>query len=285
VTLRLHVPAEAAVSTGLAVGAEFALPEGAARHAQVRRVQPGDVLTLFDGTGTEARAEVLSMGRRDVQVRVLDAVDARGRELPLAVTLAFGMPANERMDALVEKATELGVAVLQPLVTARSVLRLDGDRAERRRAHWQAVAVAACEQSGRIVVPEVRPVAALAAWLAAERASASTSPAVVRRWLLSTEAGAPPFVAEAVAGAAAGGVAGAAAASGPRVVVLSGPEGGLDVGECEAARAAGFAPVSLGPRVLRADTAPLAVLAALALSTALSTAPSYPPLSPTLSPT
>lgn len=264
-TLRLHVPADTADradtadaggSAVLSAGAEFALPEGAARHAQVRRVQPGDVLTLFDGAGTEARAEVLAMGRREVQVRVLDAVDARGRELPLAVTLAFGMPANERMDALVEKATELGVAVLQPLVTARSVLRLEGDRAERRRAHWQAVAVAACEQSGRSVVPEVRPVATLAAWLQAEGAAATDT----RRWLLSTAAGAPRFV--------AAGVAGAARASDARVVVLSGPEGGLDVGECEAARAVGFAPVSLGPRVLRADTAPLAVLAALALSTA-----------------
>ena len=162
-SIRLHV------ETQLLAGAEMSLPPGAARHAQVRRVQPGDVLNLFDGRGADWPAEVLSMGRSEVTVRVGEPVALRS-ELACAVTLALGMPANDRMDALVEKASELGVAVLQPLLCERSVLRLDGERAERKRLHWQAVAVAACEQSGRARVPVVEPVRSLQHWLAAGHA-------------------------------------------------------------------------------------------------------------------
>jgi 16S rRNA (uracil1498-N3)-methyltransferase len=232
-TLRLFV------DSPLAAGTTLALPSGAARHAQVRRVQPGDAVTLFDGLGADWPAEVLSMGRREVMVRV-GAPRAVANELGCAVTLALGMPANERMDALVEKATELGVARLQPLLCERSVLRLDGERAARKREHWQAVAVAACEQSGRARVPVVEAVASLAAWLATGRCDGS-------RWLLSPRPGARPLAA----------LAGDAAA----LCALSGPEGGLTPAEEAAAQAAGFLPVSLGPRVLRADTAPLALLA------------------------
>ena len=237
-TLRLFV------DTPLAAGATLALPPGAARHAQVRRVQPGDELTLFDGLGADWPAEVLAMGRREVTVRV-GAPRAVDVELRCAVTLALGMPANERMDALVEKATELGVARLQPLLCERSVLRLDGERAARKREHWQAVAVAACEQSGRARVPVVEPVAPLAAWLAALAGNAT-------RLLLSPHPGARPLAAlvEADAGA---------------LCSLSGPEGGLTPAEEAAAVTAGFVPASLGPRVLRADTAPLALLAWLGL--------------------
>lgn len=232
-TLRLFV------DSPLAAGTTLALPSGAARHAQVRRVQPGDTVTLFDGLGADWPAEVLSMGRREVTVRV-GAPQAVANELGCAVTLALGMPANERMDALVEKAAELGVARLQPLLCERSVLRLDGERAARKREHWQAVAVAACEQSGRARVPVVEPVASLAAWLGSGRCEGS-------RWLLSPRPGARPLAA----------LAGVAAA----LCALSGPEGGLTQAEEAAAQAAGFLPVSLGPRVLRADTAPLALLA------------------------
>jgi 16S rRNA (uracil1498-N3)-methyltransferase len=229
-TLRLHV------DTPLAEGASLALPPGAARHAQVRRVQPGDALVLFDGGGADWPAEVVAMGRQSVQVRV-GAPQPVDRELPFAVTLAVGMPANERMDWLVEKATELGVARLQPLVCERSVLRLDGERAQRKREHWQAIAVAACEQSGRARVPVVEAPLALPPWLAAGAAAGE-------RLLLSP--GAPSLA------------AGRAPAP---ICALSGPEGGLAPAEEAAARAAGFAPVGLGPRVLRAETAPLALLA------------------------
>lgn len=248
--LRLHL-----AGTAFVPHAEFELPAAAARHAMVRRVQPGQPLHLFDGRGTEWPAQVLTLSRTAVRVRVRLAAQplpAAARELPLAVTLAFCMPANERVDALVEKATELGVAALQPLMSERSVLRLAGERAERRRAHWQAVAVSACEQCGRAHLPVVHPVRELAPWLH------DTTPAGAGRWLLSTSADATPWPQAwpAPAGAAV------------PVVLLSGPEGGLATAEERAARDAGFVPVSLGPRILRADTAPLAALAWLALSLA-----------------
>ena len=161
-TVRLYVDAPLARDT------QFALPASAARHVQVRRLQPADRLVLFDGRGGEWAATVLHMGRSEVTVRVGDA-DPVERELGTHVTLALGMPANERMDFLVEKATELGVAAIQPLVCERSVLRLAGERALRKRDHWQAVAAAAAEQCGRTRVPEVAPVLPFERWLATAR--------------------------------------------------------------------------------------------------------------------
>lgn len=225
------------------------LPAAAARHAQVRRVQPGDTLTLFDGGGADWPAEVLAMGRSSVGVRV-GAAQPVQRELRRAVTLALGMPANERMDTLVEKATELGVAALQPLLCERSVLRLSGERAGRKREHWQAVAVAACEQSGRARVPQVAPVCTLAQWLAA----AAPAAAAPRRLLLSPRPDAAPLATLALGDAP--------------LWALSGPEGGLSPAEADAALAAGFVATGLGPRVLRADTAPLALMAWVALAEA-----------------
>ena len=230
-TLRLFV------DSPLRAGEELALPAGAARHAQVRRVQPGEGLVLFDGRGADWPAEVLAMGRSEVRVRVGEP-QAAARELPWPVTIALGMPANERMDALVEKATELGVARLQPLLCERSVLRLAGDRAERKREHWQAIAVAACEQCGRARVPLVAAVMSLTDWLAQTAIEG-------QRLLLTPQPGARPLKTFA-AGA---------------LCALSGPEGGLTPAEEGAAAAAGFEAVNLGPRVLRADTAPLVVLA------------------------
>jgi 16S rRNA (uracil1498-N3)-methyltransferase len=241
--MRLFVPEP------LASGVEMPLPEGPARHAMVRRVQPGDALTLFDGGGSDWPATVLAVTRSGVRVLV-GLPQPVARELPVAVTVAAVMPANERMDLLVEKATELGVARIQPLHAERSVLRLAGDRAERKHLHWQAVAQAACEQCGRAVVPQLEPVAALADWL---RTLPPPSPAAAgARWLLSLAPGAqaphrlPPLLAS--------------------LCTLSGPEGGFTVDEEAAARAAGFVPLDLGPRVLRAETAPLAVLGWLGLA-------------------
>jgi len=138
----------------LHAGTTLALPAGAARHVQVLRLQPGDTITLFDGNGGEYAATVERMGRSEVSVTV-GAHTARESEAARAVHLAVGMPANERMDWLVEKATELGVASIQPLVTAHGVLRLAGERAEKKRAHWEAIAIAACEQCGRNRVPAI----------------------------------------------------------------------------------------------------------------------------------
>ena len=234
------------VDTPLTQPGEIALPPGAARHVQVLRLQPGDALALFDGSGFEWQAVVTAIGRSEVRVNLLHAQQPQ-RELPRAVMLAVAMPANDRMDFLVEKATELGAAVLQPLVSDRSVLRLAGERADKKRAHWQGVAVAAAEQSGRTVPMRVEPVLTLAAWLAALPALANDE----WRGLLSPRA-MHPLSAFAQAHA----------------VFLSGPEGGLSDAEEDAARACGFAAVTLGPRILRADTAPLAVLSWLALSQA-----------------
>ena len=240
------MPPRLFVDPPLRAEASLALPESAARHVQVLRLQPGAALTLFDGRGGEWNATVLRMGRRDVDVQVLDHVPAN-RELACAVTLALGMPANDRMDDLVEKATELGVAQIQPLLCERSVLRLSGERADKRVAHWQAVAIAACEQSGRTQVPRIAPVLTVSAWLQTLAVRTDES-----RWLLSLR-GAPPLQA-------------ATAVTSAAVLCLSGPEGGLAEAEEAAALAQGFTPVSLGARVLRADTAPLALLAHLALT-------------------
>ncbi len=238
------MPPRIHVEPALVAGTVFTLPPGASRHVQVLRLQPGDAITLFDGRGGQWQAEVLAMGRKDVTARLL-AHQPLDCELQTPVTLALGMPANERMDALVEKATELGVATIAPLVCERSVLRLTGDRAERRSAHWQAIAVAACEQSGRNHVPQVLPPQPLRDWLAA-------MPAGGLRLVLSLADGTQPLRSRL-----------ATAGPGP-VSLLSGPEGGLSPAELAAAVAAGHLPTTLGARVLRADTAPLAALAVIA---------------------
>lgn len=222
----------------------LSLPPGAARHAQVLRLQPGSAMTLFDGRGGEFEARVERMGRSDVEARV-GTHHAVEREAAREVHLALGMPANERMDFLVEKATELGVAGLTPLMTERAVLRLSGERAERKQAHWQGIATSACEQCGRNRVPAIAPVQDFARWCAA-------LPVQGTRFVLSLDPQATPL-AQRLDGA------------GP-VLLLSGPEGGLGPAEIRTALDRGFEPVSLGPRVLRADTAPLAALAALTLA-------------------
>jgi 16S rRNA (uracil1498-N3)-methyltransferase len=227
------------------------LPEGAARHVQVLRLQPGDAITLFTGQADtsgafgEYSATVTHMGRSTVQVQVGDWL-ATQRETARAIHLAVGMPANERMDWLVEKAAELGVASIQPLMTERTVLRLSGERATKKQAHWQSVAVAACEQCGGNRVPAVHEVMGLTTWLKSRQAHAD-APGL----LLSLR---PQSL----------GVR-EAAANAPDVTFLSGPEGGLSPQEEETALAHGFTPTTLGPRVLRAETAALAALVALLL--------------------
>lgn len=231
----------------LTAGALLALPPGAARHVQVLRLQPGSEITLFDGAGGEYAATVQSMGRSEVTVQV-DAHDPVEREASRAVQLAVGMPANERMDWLVEKATELGVAAIQPLMTAHGVLRLSGERADKKVAHWQAIAVASCEQCGRNRVPQVLPVRSLGEWLAA---LPDGDPGDVRSVLSFADAAQTPTL--LAAGTPPG-----------RFTVLSGPEGGLSAAEEADAMRRGFAPLTLGPRVLRAETAAIAALVALA---------------------
>jgi len=244
----------------LATDAVLDLPAGAARHVQVLRLQPGDSITLFNGGpgwagdanhGGEFDATITHMGRSDVQVKV-GAHHPVEREAARAVHLLVGMPANDRMDWLVEKATELGVASIQPLMTERSVLRLSGERAEKKVAHWQSVAVSACEQCGGNRVPVIHAVMGLPAWLKTQ-----TGQRTDLAFLLSLRTGAR-------------GLRDAVTAPGLKpddrmqgISFLSGPEGGLSTAEEDAAMGLGFAPVTLGARVLRAETAALAALAAL----------------------
>ena len=230
----------------LVAGAQFDLPAGAARHVQVLRLQPGDAITLFNGAAAHGQwqAQIVEMGRSHVQVRLV-AHEALECEHRRPVHLLAGITANERMDWLVEKATELGAASLTPLLAERSVLKLKGERGETKRDPWQAVAVAACEQCGRNQVPVIHPAVTLAQWLAAH-----PQPPHESRAVLSLAPGSRPLLQAVPAGAGS-------------VVVLSGPEGGLSPQEEAAALAAGFAPITLGPRVLRAETAPLAALALL----------------------
>jgi len=235
------------------------LPAGAARHVQVLRLQPGEGITLFNHgpgwaqsgstrhTGGEFEAVITQMGRSHVQVQV-GAHHAVEREAARSVHIALAMPANDRMDWLVEKATELGVSSIQPLISERSVLRLAGERADKKTAHWQSVAVAACEQCGGNRVPLVHPVTTLAHWLRGLPDGGSQAPA---RLLLSLREGSRPLRDWL------------SAASRPEAIFLSGPEGGLSLAEEEAAFAQGFTPVSLGARVLRAETAALTALALL----------------------
>ena len=228
------------------------LPAGAARHVQVLRLQPGDSITLFNhgpgwegvSPGGEFEARVTLMGRSQVQVEI-GAHQAVEREAQRAVHLAVGMPANERMDWLVEKAAELGVASIQPLMTERSVLRLAAERATKKVDHWQSVAISACEQCGGNRVPVIHAVKTLTQWLAGLHGVDKDA-----RLLLSLREGAQALRLMELGSHGA--------------LFLSGPEGGLSAGEEAAALSAGFASVTLGARVLRSETAALTALALLA---------------------
>ncbi|MDR3429727.1 16S rRNA (uracil(1498)-N(3))-methyltransferase [Silvimonas sp.] len=224
----------------LAVDTAFNLPEGPARHVQVVRMQPGETITLFNGQGGEYEARITLMGKRDVAV-IVTGFSAAERESPLHTLLIQAVSAAERMDYTIQKATELGVTEIRPIHGTHSQQRLSGERAAKRLAHWQAVAQAACEQSGRTRVPVIHGVATLEDVL-------GDLPAGTTRLLLAPEASARLA---ALAKPAVG------------VAILVGPEGGLSEAEEAAAREAGFTGVVLGPRILRTETAGPAVLAVL----------------------
>ena len=218
------------------------LPSAQAHHvAHVLRLAAGDALTLFDGRGTVHDAVIAQCARGAVRVRVR-ASRSENRESPLQVTLVQAVSSGERMDYTVQKAVELGVTAVQPVLSARCVVRLSGERAAKRVAHWQAVAVAACEQCGRNHVPPVHPLLPFAAWLE----QAAVAPGL--RILL-----------------APGGAARLQEIGRPsgKVALLAGPEGGLTAAEAADAGRAGFVSLQLGPRVLRTETAALAALAAM----------------------
>ena len=225
----------------LSPGAQIDLPEGAAHHAlKVLRMREGDSVLLFDGRGGEWRAEIVGAGKTaSVALREFNARDC---ESPLSVTLAQALPAGDKMDWIVEKCVELGVTAIQPLAAKRSVIKLSAERMDRRVAHWNAVAAAACEQCQRNRVPVVAPVLDLPQYLALAKAQ---NPAGL---LLSPEGGT---------------ALGALPKPASPLVIMAGPEGGWEAGELQAAQAAGFQAVTLGPRVLRTETAGAAMIAAM----------------------
>lgn len=224
-------------------GASFDLPEGVAAHAlRVLRLAIGDPLVLFDGRGGEHRATIVAAGKRQATVRI-DGFDPVEREAPVATTLVISVIAADAMDFAVRKAVELGAHAVVPVVAARSQGALDGERAERRVAHWRAIAVAACEQCGRNRVPPVAAPVRLATWLADFEGETGTAALLA------------PGASRSLAGLAA---------AAPPDCLLIGPEGGFTGDEHERALRLGIVPVHLGRRVLRAETAALAALATVA---------------------
>jgi len=230
---RIHVAAD------FTVGGDVVLLEGAARHvARVLRLAEGASLRLFDGAGLEARAVIAEASRKRVVARI-EAVAPGTGESPLAVHLGQAISKGDRMDYAIQKAVELGVAAITPLYTEHGDVRLRGEREAKKLAHWQAVAASACEQCGRATLPSVHPPAGLADWLAGRHEALRLAPHPGTAGALAQE--------EAPATAA----------------LLIGPEGGLSEAEVEAALAGGFAPLSLGPRILRTETAPVVALSLL----------------------
>ncbi len=232
---RIHCPFP------LALGAAVELPPEASHHVtKVLRMGEGDVLILFDGRGGEWTARLHRVGK--AMAAVLESFDEADRESPISVTLIQGLPAADKMDWIVQKSTELGIARIRPVVARRSVIRLSGERMERRVAHWQAIAVAACEQCQRNRVPEVAPLVDLMDYLAEEAGSSECRLMLAPGAELRLKEIEPPT---------------------GRVTLLVGPEGGFEEGELVAARLMGFRPIGLGPRVLRTETAGIAALAAM----------------------
>ncbi|MCS6765795.1 MAG: 16S rRNA (uracil(1498)-N(3))-methyltransferase [Candidatus Protistobacter heckmanni] len=234
---------------GIAVEHVLALPEKLAHHVRVLRLEAGDKIVLFDGSGGEYLSSLEGVGKHTVMAK-LDAFSPREAEPAYRIVLAQSVAGGDKMDWVVEKAVELGVHAIQPLLSARGVVRLSGERATRRVAHWQALAAAACEQCGRNRVPLVLPLLNLENWLA----KLDGQPGMVMA----------PSAATSLAEVAGGQTIGSARREGRAINLLVGPEGGFAPEEEAQAIAAGLVAVKMGERVLRCETAGPAALAALA---------------------
>ncbi len=226
----------------LSVDARIALPEGAAAHlVRVLRLVPGDACVLFNGDGHDYDARIVSVDKRSASAKIIGArrID---NESPLRITLLQGIARGEKMDLILQKATELGVAAFVPVNAERTEVRLEGPRLDRRIAHWRSVVVAACEQSGRARVPTLAIPSALG------EAAATLGEKACR---LMLDAGAEQSPATL------------ALADGGSVAIAIGPEGGWSPRDRDTLRGAGFTGLRLGPRILRTETAGLAAIAAL----------------------
>jgi 16S rRNA (uracil1498-N3)-methyltransferase len=223
----------------LRAGEILELPEDAARHARVLRLREANGVVLFNGRGGEFHGIAVSISRSEVQVKITSWKNVE-RESPLDVTLAQGISSGEKMDYTVQKAVELGVAAVRPLLCEKSVVRLDGKRAAARVAHWRRVAIAACEQCGRNRIPAILEPVTVGEFDAGAKSL---------HLLLAIQGGKKIRDVEI--------------RPDQSIVLAAGPEAGFSAAETKALLQDGFAPVTLGPRVLRTDTAALAALAAL----------------------
>lgn len=225
----------------LTIGRLIELPAETARHAiGALRLRSGEAVTLFNGDGAEYTGTLEPLGK-GAAVRLIERSEPQ-RESNLQVTLVQGISSGERMDLTLQKSVELGVTAIQPLMMRRSVVRLNGEKAEKRLRHWRGIVISACEQCGRNRLPPVAEIEDFAVWLRQMQ-----TPGVLR-YLLDPEA--PASLRDL------------SAPTGP-IQLLAGPEGGFDPAEHRAALAAGCIPLRLGPRILRTETAALAALAAM----------------------
>lgn len=232
----------ACIDAPLAPGTRIALPETAAQHLlRVLRLREGDACVLFNGDGHDYQARIVSANKRGGEVEILGS-EPVDNESPLRITLVQGIARGEKMDLILQKATELGVAAFIPVSSQRSEVKLDAARAEKRLAHWRTVVASACEQSGRARIPDVAPPASLEAAVAA---LAGNGP----RLLLDPFADATAATLDPPPGAA--------------ITVAVGPEGGWSPRDRGTLQSNGFTGIRLGPRVLRTETAGLAAMAAL----------------------
>lgn len=224
----------------LASGAAITLEQAPSRHLLgALRLRPGATLTVFNGVGGEYAATLVDSSSGMAHVRLGDHCDV-DRESPLAIHLGMGIARGERMDWVVQKAVELGVATIVPLFSERSEVRLNAERAGKKHRHWRQVAISACEQCGRNLVPEIGEAVEFSAWLASASGPGLVLDPEARLGLgqLDRPVSAP-------------------------IRLLVGPEGGFTAAEIAAAISVGFTPVHLGPRILRTETAPLAVISAI----------------------
>ena len=223
----------------LVSGTTLDLPEEAVRHlVQVLRMGSGERLTVFNGEGGEYAAELVEVGRRSARLRV-DGHDPVSREAPLTVTIAQCVSKGDRMDYALQKATELGAAGFAPVLSTRGVVKLDGERWEKKVEHWKGVVTGAAEQSGRTVVPSVAAPERFEAYVGVPRPGLKLILAPGGDTRLSALPLDQP------------------------VTALIGPEGGFDEAELALADRQGWRRLVLGPRILRTETAPVALLAAL----------------------
>ncbi|WP_337882088.1 16S rRNA (uracil(1498)-N(3))-methyltransferase [Chromobacterium haemolyticum] len=228
------------IDADLSVGQTLALPDTVVRHIQVLRLNAGDAVTLFNGRGGEYSAVLDAVMKRDAHCLIEDFDDV-SRETPIWLGLAQAISGGDKMEFTLQKGVEMGVSAFQPIAAERSIVKLSGERADKRVARWQEIVISACEQSGRNAIPEVLPILSLEQWL-------KQAPSADARLILS------PVGSQRLADIAA---------EPKRAWLMAGPEGGYSAREEAAALDAGWTPLKLGPRILRTETAALAAVAAI----------------------